>query len=115
MSENPYASSTPFTPNDEKTWSIVSYVAGLFFDILAPLVAYVLFRDKGPFIAHHTKQHLNFSITLIVIYVVFIVSIIGWFFFWVPVLYAWVMRLIAAYKASQGEYFVFPFTIQFIK
>ena len=115
MTDNPYKESGPMTPSDEKTWAIVQYILGIFADVVAPLVAYLVFKGRGPFITHHTKQHLNFSITLMIAYLVLAISIIGWVLFWVPYLLGIAVRIYGAYKASQGEQVKLPLTYEFVK
>jgi uncharacterized Tic20 family protein len=46
--------------------------------------------------------------------VVLAISIVGWLFFWVPMIYWTVMHIIAAFKAAQGEFYKYPLTIRFV-
>ena len=54
--EQPYYQPVPMTPADQRTWAIAthlspflaSFVGGLSF--LGPLILYIVFRDRGPFI-----------------------------------------------------------------
>lgn len=112
---NPYASGRSWTPNEEKTASVLVHVISIFFEVLAPIIAYVTLRDKGPFINHNTKESINFAITVLIIYGLFAISIVGWLIFWVIPIYSTVFRLIAAVKSSQGEFYKYPLTIRFIK
>lgn len=112
---NSYQSSRPWTPNEEKTAAVVLHSVSIFFEFLAPIIAYVTLKDKGPFIAHHTKEQLNFAITLVIMYVVLAISIVGLLVIWLVPIYSTVFRIIAAIKSSQGEFFKFPLTIRFVK
>lgn len=115
MTDNPYKQSGPMTTSDEKTWAIVQYILGIFADVLAPLIAYLVFNGRGPFITHHTKQHLNFSITMLIAYVVLAVSIVGLLLLWVPYVVGIAIRIYGAVKASQGEQIKLPLTYEFVK
>lgn len=115
MTENPYKKTEPLSTSDEKTWVIVQYVGAFFVDFLSPLIAYFLFNNRGPFISSHTKEHLNFSLTVLGAYLVLAISLIGWLLIGVPFIVAIVFRIIAIVKASQGEEYRFPLTIRFIK
>lgn len=112
---NPYASNSPLTPDMEKTWAILQNVAAIFFEGLAPLIAFLVFNGRGPFITHHVKESLNFGITMVITAVVLVVSIVGWLVIWALPIYYVIFRIIAAYKASLGEYYKFPLTFRFIK
>ena len=70
MTDNPYASTTPMTPENEKTWAIVQNILAIFFEGFAPLIAFLVLNGKGPFITHHVKESLNFGITMVIVAVV---------------------------------------------
>jgi uncharacterized Tic20 family protein len=72
-------------------------------------------KDKGPFVLHHAKESLNFSITVLLITVVLAISIIGWVIIWEVPAYWAICRIIAALQTSQGKFFKYPLTIRFIK
>jgi uncharacterized Tic20 family protein len=78
-------------------------------------LGYLLFKGKGPFITHHVRESLNFGITMVIAAGVLTLSIIGLAFIWVLPIYWTVFRIVAAYKASQGEFYRYPATIRFIK
>ncbi len=115
MTDNPYASTTPMTPENEKTWAIVQNILAIFFEGFAPLIAFLVLNGKGPFITHHVKESLNFGITMVIVAVALIISIVGWLIIWALPIYYTIFRIIAAYKASQGEFYRFPLTIRFVK
>jgi uncharacterized Tic20 family protein len=46
---------------------------------------------------------------------VLLISIIGWLLLWVPPIIWIVLRIVAAYKTSQGDYYKYPLTIRIIK
>ena len=112
---NPYASNSQFSPEQEKLWSVLVHILGIFFEFFAPLLGYLLFKGKGPFVRHHMRESLNFGITMVLLYVVLAISIVGWLLFWVPPIIWTVFRIIAAYKASIGEFYRYPASVRFIK
>ena len=115
MTDNPYASTTPMTPENEKTWAIVQNILAIFFEGFAPLIAFLVLNGKGPFITHHVKESLNFGITMVIVAVALVISIVGWLIIWALPIYYTIFRIIAAYKASQGEFYRFPLTFRFVK
>jgi uncharacterized Tic20 family protein len=112
---NPYASSEPMSPQTEKAWAIASHLLAIPFEFFAPLIGYLIFNGKGPFISHHVRESLNFGITMLLAVFVLLISIIGWLLLWVPPVIWIVLRIVAAYKTSQGEYYKYPLTIRIIK
>ncbi len=112
---NPYASNEPFSPQTEKAWAISTHLLAIPFEFFAPLLGYLLFNGKGPFISHHVRESLNFGITMLITVVVLAISIIGIVLLWVPPIIWFIFRIVAAYKTSQGEYFKYPLTLRFIK
>ena len=58
------------SPSDEKLWSTLVHLGGLFFGFLAPLIGYLVLKDRGPFVRAHTATALNFQLTLLIAYLV---------------------------------------------
>ena len=111
---NPYASNN-FSPETEKLLAILVHVLAMPFEFFAPVIGYFALKGKGPFITHHVRESLNFGITMVLLYVVLAISIVGWLLFWVPPIIWTVFRIIAAYKASIGEFYRYPASVRFIK
>jgi uncharacterized Tic20 family protein len=114
MSDNPYAAET-MSPESEKLWAVAIHLLAIPFEFFAPVIGYFVFRDKGPFVSHHAKESLNFGLTVLLAAVVLVISIIGLLFLWVLPIVWIVFRIIAALKASQGEFYKIPIAIKFIK
>ena len=65
-----YAAPPPqMSPADEKMWATLTHVGGIVFHWLAPLIAYLVLKDRGPFVRWHTRQALNFQLTLLLAYI----------------------------------------------
>jgi uncharacterized protein len=112
---NPYAYNEPMSPQSEKNWAIATHLLGIPFEFFAPVLGYLLFNGKGPFISHHVRESLNFGITMLLAVVALAITIIGIVLIWVPPLIWLIFRIVAAYKTSQGDYFRYPLTLRFIK
>ena len=117
MSEqNIYSNSpAPLSPDQERFWAIAVHAFGIIFEFFAPLLGYLLLKERGPFIKHHVTESLNFGITMILLYVILAITIVGWLFFWVPPIIWTIMRIYAAYKASLGEFYRYPLTVRLIR
>jgi len=103
----------------DKTIAILVHIGGLFTSWVVPLVLYLMKKSSNDvFSTHHSREALNFQLTLLVVYFVcFILSfvLIGLFFFWIAMLGNLVLSIMAAVKASNGNDYRYPMTIRFIK
>ena len=112
-----YQQSQPLSPADEKLWATLIHIGGILFGFLPALIGYLILKDKGPFIREHTATALNFQITLLIAYVVGSILtfvIIGIFILIAAWIAAIVFGIIAAIKANNGEYYVYPVAIKFV-
>jgi uncharacterized Tic20 family protein len=114
VTNNPYASKN-LTPENEKLLAVGAHLLAIPFEFLAPVIGFFVLKGKGPFITHHVKESLNFGINMLLVMVVLAISIVGWLIIWVPPIYWFIIRVIAAIKAGQGEFFTYPLTIRFVK
>lgn len=110
----------PLNPADEKTWSIVIHIAGIFFSFIPALIAYLAYRGRGPFLEAHSKTALNFQLSFLIYSVAIgILSIptfgIASLLFLPLAVIVIVFSIIAAVKASSGQYYSYPLTIPLIK
>ena len=119
--QQPYTPSQPGAPlsqQDEKTWAILSHVGGLLFSFVAPLIIWLVFRGRGPYLENQAKEALNFQITLLIAYIAgSILSVIG--IGLLILLAAWVAALVfgilAAIAASRFEWYRYPVTLRLVK
>jgi uncharacterized Tic20 family protein len=114
---NPYQSVQPMSPSDEKLWATLIHIGGILFGFLPALIGYVILRDRGPFIRAHSATALNFQLTMLIAYVVGVVTsviIIGLFVLlavWVAVI---VFGIVAALAANRGQAYTYPLSIRFV-
>jgi uncharacterized Tic20 family protein len=122
--ENPYTS--PAAPTgapeslvitqDEKLWAMLAHLAGLlgyavaFGQYIAPLVIYLIYKDKSRFVAFHALQSLFFQLGLLVatglgLIITFLTCGVGAVLLIALAVGAVVYIIIAAIKANQGEWF----------
>ena len=109
---------------DELMWSTfahLGFLAGLvipFGNIVAPLVIWLVFKDRSSYVDYHGKEALNFQITVTLAMIasgILILLLIGIFLLIAVVLLALVFSIMGAIKANNGEYYEYPFTIRFIR
>ena len=108
----------PLSPADEKMWAILTHVGGIIFHWLAPLIAYLVLKDRGPFVRWHTRQALNFQLTLLLAYVAgFVLSLVfvGLFVIAAAFILNIVFGILAAMAANRGEFYKYPIAIEFVR
>lgn len=105
------------SPSDEKTWATLVHVGSLFFSFLAPLVGFLVLKDRGPFVRAHTAAALNFQLSLLIYAfagAVLSLVIIGLVILLAVTVLNVVFSIIAAVKASRGEWYRYPLSIRFV-
>jgi len=113
-----YQTVQPMSPQDQRLWSTLTHIGGIFFGFIAPLITFLVLKDRGAFVAEHTKTALNFQLTMLIGYLVgFVLTfvIIGIFLLLAIGVIVIVFSIIAAIKANNGELYRYPMTITFIR
>ncbi len=107
----------PVSESDEKTWGIISHISIPFFWFIGPLIGYLMYKDRSPYLKDVTTEALNFSILYS------IVQVAGWVLSFITFglvnLAAFIVALIfcimATMAASRHEFYKYPINARFIK
>ena len=115
----PYGPPQPvptMSPADEKLWATLIQLGGLFFGFLAPLIGFLVLKDRGPFVRSYAATALNFQLTLLIVTIVgsiLTIVLVGFLILFAAWLAGIVFSIIAAVKANRGEWYQYPATIRF--
>jgi uncharacterized Tic20 family protein len=110
--------------SDDKTWAMLCHIAAFcgyvvpFGNMVGPLVVWVLKKDQSEFVDFHGKESLNFQITITIAAIVAgfsLLLLIGFLLLPAVLIFDLVMKIVAAVKASNGEYFRYPLTIRLVQ
>lgn len=91
---------------------------------VAPLVVWLIFRQRSALIDSHGKQNLNVQLTLIIVaFAAILLGVVTFgfgLFLTVPLfiayaIYALVISIVAGLKAKDGEYYKIKLTIPFMR
>jgi len=104
---------------DERLWAMLAHLFALLGYLvllgqyIAPLVIYLVYRERSRFVAFHALQELYFQLALLVpwamVYVVGILTCgLGFLLAIVPTVLNLVFVLIAAIRANNGEWYELP-------
>jgi uncharacterized protein len=110
-------SAPPLRPDEEKTWAILAHLLPFVAGFLAPLVIWLVFKGRGPYLENQAKESLNFQLTLLIAYIVGgVLSVIG--IGLIILLAAWVVSLVfgimAAVAVSKYEWYRYPVSIRMV-
>jgi uncharacterized Tic20 family protein len=120
------AGPNPMTPTQERTTGMAAHgvalgatvLSGGFLGFVAALVMYLVFRDRGPFVRHHSANALNVQIIaglVMLISLPLMFVLIGFVTFAAAWVFAVVVHVIGMVKANNGEWYSPPVTPQFVK
>lgn len=110
-------STAPAPSSDARNFAIFAHLLGLFTSWVAPLVIWLMKKNEpeSSFAAEAAKEALNFQLTVFFFLIILMITMIGMFLLWIPMLANLVLSILAAVKASTGVAFRYPLTIRLIK
>lgn len=124
----PGAAPAPLSQSDERLWSTLVHIGGIFIGFIAPLIGYLVLKDRSAFAREHTATALNFQVTLAIAhvanFVLGLILVVVTFGFWgiVQLLITLALlvinitfSIIAAVAANKGEPYTYPLAITFVK
>ena len=111
---------------DQRTWAVLVHLGGILFGFLPALIGYLALKDRGAFVRAHTATALNFQISMaiyalagVILSLPLMLVLIGFLTIWlIPSVIAvlvLIFSIVAAVKASNGELYVYPLTITFVR
>ncbi|PFG43641.1 hypothetical protein ATJ88_2347 [Isoptericola jiangsuensis] len=128
----------PLSRSDERLWAIFAHVGPLvlaalsvgLLGVLAPLVIWLVLRDRSAYVAEQAKEALNFQIGVLLATVVGLflrnvlghVPLIGWLFGatgWVLLTVVWlgalVLAILAAVAVNRFEHYRYPLSLRLVR
>ncbi|MFN7251462.1 MAG: DUF4870 domain-containing protein [Anaerobacillus sp.] len=102
---------------EERTLAMLIYLISFFTAFIGPLVIWLLKKDESEFIDHHGREYFNFLISFTIygiISTILIILLIGIFLLIVLGIAAFILTIIAAIRAYEGEHYRFPFIFRIL-
>lgn len=122
----------PYTPppmleTEARNMAMLAHLLAIVASFIAPLVIWLVYRERSALVDYHGKEQLNFQISLY-IYVMGLYAVstvlavvtfgIGYLLLFPLIIaisiYALVMMIMAGMAANRGEYYRIPLSIRFI-
>jgi uncharacterized Tic20 family protein len=110
----------PLSESDSRLWAMLGHLGGIVLGFLAPLITWLVFRDRSELVDDQGKEALNFQITVLIGYVIcwVLAGVTLGLLFFLPFL-IWVVNIIfciiAGLAANKGEHYRYPFAIRLVK
>jgi uncharacterized protein len=102
---------------EERTLAMLIYLISFFTAFIGPLVIWLLKKDESEFIDHHGREYFNFLISFTIygiISTILIILLIGIFLLIALGIAAFILTIIAAIRAYEGEHYRFPFIFRIL-
>lgn len=129
MSEPAYtydADRTPISPGQERTWGMLSHVIPLVAMVLSAgtlgfvgsLVIYLMYKDRGPFVRQHAANSLNVQIVcgiVLLISLPLMLVLVGFVTYALALVVAFVLHVVGAIKANNGQWWDPPLTPHLVR
>lgn len=117
---------SPISPSQERTMGAIAHGVPLVAMVLSAgllgfvgsLVIYLIYKDRGPFVRAHAANSLNVQIVtgiVLVISIPLMFVLIGFVIYGIALVFAFVLHLLGAVKANNGEWWNPPLTPRFVK
>ena len=103
---------------DQRMWSMLAHLGGILFGFLAPLIVYLVQRERGEFVKKQSTEALNWQITMAIgqavsaLLWIVIVGIVGTIGFSIATI---VFGIIAGLAVNRGEDYRYPFALRLVK
>jgi hypothetical protein len=102
--------------NDDRLMAILSHILALVpgIGILGPLVIYLVKNEPG-FVRDNARESLNFQLTIILLYIILFITVIGIFLWWVVAILNTILVIVATIRASENQVYRYPLSFRLIK
>jgi hypothetical protein len=92
----------------------LAHLSPLLLGFIGPLVIWLIYKDKSPFVNDQAKESLNFQIAVMIAAVVCTATCIGAILVPIIAIAALVFSILAAVEANKGVYYRYPYTLRLI-
>lgn len=107
----------PVSYSDAKTMSLLAHLGGILVGFVAPLVIYLIYKDRSDFVRAHATEALNFQITLAIAYlasVLLMVVYVGVFLMLATWVCGVVFAILATMAANNGQPYRYPISLRLV-
>lgn len=105
------------TFGDTRSMATWAHVVPIFTGVIGATVMFVVARNKPAFVRHHAAESLNFQITVligVVVSALLMTFLIGLLTLVVVVVFAVVVQIVGALRASEGIWWSYPVSLRLV-
>jgi uncharacterized Tic20 family protein len=113
----PYGAAQPLRPDEERLWATLGHLGALLLGVVAPLVVYLVFKDRSRWVADTSREALNFNISYLLYLLVagaMMLVLVGFLVFPVVLVAYYVFVIIGGVKTANGELYRFPLIFRLV-
>ena len=112
-----------FDASEERKLAALCHLSSLcgflipFGNLVAPVIIWIIYRDKSDFLDKHGKECVNFQISLTIYGIIsgiLSLVIIGFILLPAVIITGVVLTIMAAVRANEGKNYRYPLTIRFL-
>ena len=97
---------------DDRTWAMLAHISPIVgIGFIGPLVVWLIYKDKSPFVADQAKEALNFNLSVIIASLVLIPTCIGPMIVGIGGL---VYAIMAGIEANKGVWYRYQYIFRMI-
>lgn len=108
--------------DEDRTMALLAHLLTFVGGFIAPLIIWLVFRERSEFVDHHGREALNFQISLmiwsfaaVVLSCIPLVNVLVVLLMMVGALVACVLVVVAAIEASKGRAYRYPGCLRLVK
>jgi len=99
-------------------WAMLAHILGIVFGFLAPLIIWLMYKDRDEFVRDQSAEALNWQITLAIGYIIssiLMIVLIGFVTAAALGIAAIVFGIIGGMAANRGERYRYPWALRLVK
>lgn len=107
----------PVSPSDARTMSLLAHIGGPVVGFVAPLVIFLIYKDRDGFVRYNSLEALNFQIFLAIAYVVSMITMlvgVGFLLFFAVWICSIVFAIQGAIAANRGQPYRYPVSLRLV-
>ncbi|MEZ5097467.1 MAG: DUF4870 domain-containing protein [Nocardioides sp.] len=107
----------PLRPDEERTWTALAHFGAIVLGFLAPLLVYLMYKDRSRWVAEQSREALNFNLSYLIyltLAALSLIVLIGIILLPVVIVLYYVFMIIGGVKALNGELYRFPLIIRMV-
>ncbi|MHC4590229.1 MAG: DUF4870 domain-containing protein [Planctomycetota bacterium] len=104
-------------PSEDRNFAVIAHLLGILTMFVGALIIWLIKKDDSPYVDDQAKEAINFQITIFIAEAVAGILVpIGVGCILLPLILVanFILCLVAAMKASQGEWYRYPMTLRLI-